>query len=198
MRAVTARTLVALSLLPAAIALSPGALAIDVQPGSRLWINGSSTVRSFECAATSFATDIQSAPGSIAALTSGEKVVTTVEVTIPAAKLDCKNGTMNEHMLKALKAKANPDIVFKLETYDLAPQNDGLRITMNGQLTLGGVSKPVTIAAAAKPEADGGLRVAGTHEVRMTEFGLKPPTLMLGTMKVDEKVKVSFDLLLND
>ena len=32
----------------------------------------------------------------------------------------------------------------------------------------------------------------------MTEFDLKPPSLMLGTMKVDEKVKVSFDLLLKD
>ena len=198
MRAATMRALTALSILPAAIALSPGAVAIDVQPGSRLWINGSSTVRSFECAATSFATDIQSAPGTLAALATGEKVVTTVEVTVPAAKLDCKNGTMNEHMLKALKAKANPNIVFTLASYDLVPQTEGLRITLNGQLTLGGVTKPVTIAAAAKPEADGTLRVVGTHEIRMTEFGLKPPTLMLGTMKVDEKVKVSFDLLLRD
>jgi len=198
MRAATVRALTVLSLLPAAIALSPGAVAIDVQPGSRLWINGSSTVRSFECAAASFDTNIQSAPGTVAALASGEKVVTAVEVTIPAAQLDCKNGTMNEHMLKALKAKANPNIVFNLASYDLVPQNDGLRITLNGQLTLGGVTKPVTIVTTGKPEADGTLRVAGTHEVRMTEFGLKPPSLMLGTMKVDEKVKVSFDLLLKD
>ena len=198
MRAATMRALTALSILPAAIALSPGAAAIDVQPGSRLWINGSSTVRSFECTATSFATDIQSAPGTVAALVTGEKVVTTVEVTVPAAKLDCRNGTMNEHMMKALKAKANPNIVFTLASYDLVPQNEGLRITLNGQLTLGGVTKPVTIATAAKPEADGTLRVSGTHEIRMTEFDLKPPSLMLGTMKVDEKVKVSFDLLLKD
>ena len=198
MRAATLKALTALSLLPAAIALSPGAVAIDVQPGSRLWINGSSTVRSFECSATSFDTDIQSAPGTVAVLATGEKVVTAVEVTIPAAKLDCKNGTMNEHMLKALKAKANPNIVFALASYDLVPQNDDLRITLNGQLPIGGVTKAVTIATAAKAEADGTLRVAGTHEVRMTEFGLKPPSLMLGTMKVDEKVKVSFDLLLKD
>jgi hypothetical protein len=30
----------------------------------------------------------------------------------------------------------------------------------------------------------------------MTEWGLKPPTLMLGTMKVGDRVKVGFDLLL--
>jgi hypothetical protein len=30
----------------------------------------------------------------------------------------------------------------------------------------------------------------------MTDYGLKAPTLMMGTMKVDEKVKVGFDLFL--
>jgi hypothetical protein len=32
----------------------------------------------------------------------------------------------------------------------------------------------------------------------MTEFGVKPPTLMLGTMKVGDKVKVGFDLYLKN
>ena len=40
--------------------------------------------------------------------------------------------------------------------------------------------------------------MTGTHEVRMTEFGLKPPKLMLGTMKVDEKIKVGFEIALKD
>jgi hypothetical protein len=30
----------------------------------------------------------------------------------------------------------------------------------------------------------------------MKEYGIKPPTLMLGTMRVGEKVNVKFDLLL--
>jgi hypothetical protein len=30
----------------------------------------------------------------------------------------------------------------------------------------------------------------------MKEYGLKPPTLMMGTMKVHEKVKVGFDFVL--
>jgi len=50
----------------------------------------------------------------------------------------------------------------------------------------------------ASEGASGMLHVVGTHELRMTEWGLKPPTLMLGTMKVDERVKVGFDLLLKD
>ena len=30
----------------------------------------------------------------------------------------------------------------------------------------------------------------------MKEFGLKPPTLMMGTLKVDELVTVKFDLVM--
>jgi hypothetical protein len=55
-----------------------------------------------------------------------------------------------------------------------------------------------TVNAEAKPGENGTLLVSGTRDVRMTEFGLKPPTLMLGTMKVDERIKVGFDIVLKD
>jgi hypothetical protein len=32
----------------------------------------------------------------------------------------------------------------------------------------------------------------------MTEYGVKPPSLMLGTMKVGDPVTVSFDLVLSE
>jgi polyisoprenoid-binding protein YceI len=105
---------------------------------------------------------------------------------------------MNEHMRKALKAEKYPTITFRVASYDLAKAADGLDVTLNGTLTLGGVEKPITINATAKPGENGTLLVSGTREVRMTEFGLKPPTLMLGTMKVDERIKVGFDVVLKD
>jgi hypothetical protein len=38
--------------------------------------------------------------------------------------------------------------------------------------------------------------VKGVYDLRMTEWGLKAPSLMMGTMKVNELVKVNFDLVL--
>ena len=163
-----------------------------------MWISGSSTVRSFECSATAFDANVESTPGATTAVLAGEKAVTAVEIRVSTERLDCKNGTMNEHMLKALKAKANPTIVFKLASYDLAKQADVVRVTLNGTLAMGGVEKPISMTVNASEGASGMLHVVGTHELRMTEWGLKPPTLMLGTMKVDERVKVGFDLLLKD
>ena len=164
---------------------------------SRLWVNGTSTVRSFECKATEFDAAVEtSGPGAAKAVVSGEKAVTTVSVTVPAARLDCSNKTMNEHMLKALKAKEHGTISFKLSSYDIAKSGETVKGTLTGQLTLGGVTKPITMTATGAATPDGGLQVTGSHELNMKEYGLKPPTLMMGTMKVGETVKVSFDLIL--
>lgn len=187
-------------LLTATAAFAPKLVSLmTLQPESRLWVSGTSTMRDFDCQAGTFTTAVDaSEPSAAGAIAAGQKVVTTVSLDVPAAKLDCRNGTMNNHMLKALKATEHPTISFKLSSYDLAKENEGARVTLNGALTLGGVTKDITMNATATDQGDGVLRVAGTHDLRMTEYGLKPPSLMLGTMKVNERVKVGFDLYLKN
>jgi polyisoprenoid-binding protein YceI len=189
-------------MLAGAALLAPGAgtppATLELQPESRITIAGTSTVRSFQCQATTFDAKVDAGAGAVAGILAGEKTVSAVELTVPAEKLDCRNGTMNEHMRKALKAAQYPTIAFRVESYELAKAGDGVNVALTGALTLGGVTKPITVAAVAKPGAAGTLVVAGTQEVRMTEFGLKPPTLMLGTMKVDERIKVGFEIVLKD
>jgi len=192
-------TFALVTLLPALIAATRRELTLDLQPESRLWLAGTSTVRAFQCQAVTFDAKVASANGdAVTAILAGEKAVTNVEVTVPTEKLDCRNSTMNEHMRKALKTKDFPTAVFRASSYDLARGTDSISVTLTGSLTLGGVEKPITIKAQAKPGPNGTLIVSGTREVRMTEFGLKPPTLMLGTLKVDEKVTVGFDVVLKN
>jgi len=184
-------------LAPATVAWMGPVNGLALQPQSRLWVEGTSTVRGFECKATGFSARVSTSGANAAgAVAAGEKAVTTVELRVPAQKMDCANGTMNEHMLKALKSAEHPEIVFRLTSYELARGGSGAKVTMNGNLTLGGVQKPVSITAEARDVGGGLLQVVGSHEVRMTEFGLKPPSLMMGTMKVNERIKVNFDLFL--
>ena len=192
-------TVALVMLLPTLAAAPRRDAALDLQPESRLWVAGTSTVRGFQCQAGAFDAKIESSGAdAVSAVLAGEKAVSTIEVTVPAEKLDCRNGTMNEHMRKALKAKEFPTVVFRATSYDLARTSESVGVTLNGSLTLGGVEQPITVKAQAKAGADGTLIVSGTREVRMTEFGLKPPTLMLGTMKVDEKITVGFEVVLKN
>jgi polyisoprenoid-binding protein YceI len=168
---------------------------LTLQPESRLWVDGTSTVRSFSCKATDVDAMVDGAPDAVAQVAAGEKGVNAVRFRVEAAKLECGNGTMNEHMRKALKADANPVIDFKLASYDVSRAGDGVTGTLTGSLSLGGVQKPVSIAAVGKSEGSA-LRVTGSYPLKMTEYDLKPPTLMFGRIKVGETVTVKFDLLL--
>jgi len=167
-----------------------------LQPQSRLWIDGTSTVRSFSCKAGEVNAVVEATgPNAIAQLLTGEKGVKAVRITIPAERLDCGNGTMNEHMRKALKVADNKTIEFRLSDYDLSRGAEGIAGAINGSLVLGGVTKPITMNAEGKPEG-GMLHVTGAYDLDMTDYGLKPPTLMFGRIKVGQTVKVKYDLLL--
>ena len=171
---------------------------MNLLPESRLWVGGTSSVRGWECKATTFTATIESAPNAAATVLAGDEAVGAVDLTIPIEKLECGNGQMNGHMRKALKMEEHNQIAFRLASYELNRSNDSLLVTIAGALTLGGTEKPIEMVALATAAPDGALRVAGTYAFKMTEFGLKPPTLMFGRIKVHELVKVGFDIVLKD
>jgi polyisoprenoid-binding protein YceI len=190
-------TLLALAILvPASGAWTVANEQLVLQPQSRLWIDGTSTIRSFTCKAGEVNAIVEAnGANAIPSLLTGEKGVKAVQVTVPAEKMDCGNGKMNDHMRNALKVSENPTITFSLTNYDVARNADGISGTISGTLDLGGVKKPISLQATGAPVGDM-LHVSGVYELRMTDYGLKPPSLMFGRIKVGETVKVGFDLLL--
>jgi polyisoprenoid-binding protein YceI len=188
-----------LLVVPALLAWRAAVTPMRMDSASRIWVKGTSTVRGFECQAGEFDAQVASVGSdAVAAVLAGEQGVGGVEVSIAAEKLDCRNGTMNGHMLKAIKATQHPTITFKLTTYELEKIEESVKIAMRGTLTLGGVEKDITVDATAKPGPDNTLQVVGAHDLSMKDYGLKPPSLMLGTMKVHDKLSVNFDLILRN
>lgn len=170
---------------------------LALAPQSRLWVEGTSTVKDFSCKAGALDAIVDArGGGAIAQVLAGEKAVLSMDMKVPAEKLDCGNGTMNDHMRKALKVEEQPTILFRMTSYDVTKGSNGaVTGTLRGTLSMGGVQKPLSFTADGKGEGDM-LRVTGGTDIKMTEWGLKPPTLMFGRIKVNELVKVKFDLLL--
>jgi polyisoprenoid-binding protein YceI len=170
---------------------------LTIRPESRLWVDGSSTVRDWSCKAPVLDASIGTTDSNpVVAVLAGTNAVTTVKLTVPIEKMDCGNGTMNGHMKKALKSTEFPTITFQLNTYSLAKGDSVTSGTLHGSLTIGGVANAIVLPVTLKSATEGALRVAGAYELNMRDYQLQPPTLMLGTLKVREKVKVNFDLLL--
>lgn len=156
------------------------------EPNSKVWVEGTSNVRGFKCAATEITSRIAKNESVELA-----RLVEDALVVIPVTKLDCGNGKMNEHMSNALKAERNANIEFALASYKV----NGTTATLIGTLTMAGVEKEIQIPATILTEGEL-VRVKAVVPLNMKEWGIKPPSLMMGAMKVKENVTVGFDVTL--
>lgn len=196
MRPIHRAFMVATVLLPAVARAQEGDLKLSAQGASKLWVEGTSSVRDWKCEATTIEATVT---GAGAAATASAKEVGAAAkralLTIPVAQLDCHNGTMNEHMRKALKANDHKTIQYRIATWEVTPRSDdSASVKTSGTLVMAGAEKPITVDLAAKRGAAGSWSLAGSKTLQMTEWGIKPPSLMFGTMKVRDPVTIKFEL----
>jgi len=115
------------------------------------------------------------------------------EVAIPAATLTSPKAGLDKNMHKALKVDANRDITFRLAR--LEPGATGA-LKAVGVLRIAGVERDVVLALKTE-RRDAVLVVKGELALLMTDYGIKPPTAMLGMLKTDPKVTVTFETVLS-
>ena len=196
MRPVHLAFMLAITLPPVVARAQESELKLSAQGASKLSVEGTSTVRGWKCDATTIEATVS---GAGAAATASAKDVGAAAkhalLTIPVAQLDCHNGTMNEHMRKALKANDNKTIQYRIATWEVTPRgDDSASVKTSGTLAMAGAEKPLTVDLAAKRGEAGSWKLAGSKTLQMTEWGIKPPSLMLGTMKVRDPVTIRFEL----
>ena len=105
-----------------------------------------------------------------------------------------KSGTssMDDNTYKALKEKDHPKIIFKSTGISA---NNG-KLTIKGNLTIAGVTKPVTLSTTLEKWAEPTMTVKGSYTFNMTEFGIDPPRAMLGTIRTGDEITIAFKLVL--
>lgn len=188
----------------ASLALAAAATAVSAHAGSvrtlskssQITVDGQSSVRAFTCKVRSLRAESDDEP--VAGVPLPERVklaVTGGQLEIAAKALDCGDATMNQHMYDALKAEQNPQIRFRIASVEVgASEGEAIPVKLKGELTLSGRTLPISVSATATPTATGGVRLQGSHLVRMTDWGVNPPSLFFGTLKVRDSVVVRFDL----
>ena len=95
-------------------------------------------------------------------------------------------------MAEALKAKQFPEIRYEMTQPVPSSASASFAVKAHGKLTIAGVTRDAIIDVQATRNADGKYTFIGTAPIRMTSFGIKPPTAMLGTIKTGDDVKVTF------
>jgi len=200
----TRTQLLALTASLAAVLSAPGmaqGAKMIVRPESKVALAGSSNVHDWECTSGTLNAQISlDASYETVPLTEVAKPISRVSVDIPVKTLKCGHGKMDDNMYKALKADQNPDIKYVLESYEIDKTKttaDSFAALTTGELTVAGQTRKVEIPVTAVRGSGGAMKGEGTLNLRMTDFGIKPPVALLGTLRTKDEIKVSFTVLLD-
>lgn len=98
---------------------------------------------------------------------------------------------MNNKTKDALAAKKHPQVTFTL-TEVVEIMSDSL--VVQGDLIIAGFTKEIVLTGVYSVGADGSFSASGKKQINMSEYGIKPPTAMLGTLKTGEEVVVEFNV----
>lgn len=98
-----------------------------------------------------------------------------------------EKGVATTNALKSLDAKKYPTIHFSAD--DIAKTPDGYRMT--GTVEIHGKTRPQVVDLKVA-EADGVWTLSTQVTLNQTDFGVKPYSLFMGTLKVADEVTIDF------
>ena len=117
-------------------------------------------------------------PGAVEAL---DIAIKTTTLTSPKEGLD-------KNMYKALKAAEFPEITFRLKKLEA----NGAALRALGALKIAGVEKDIAFDLKTTANTNT-LTVSGSVPLLMTDYGIAPPKAMMGMLKTDPKITVTFE-----
>lgn len=182
------------------VALHAEIVRYDARPGSKVKIDGTSTVHDWTVESGIIAGYIQfeaSEPLDFNKTMSDLKVTPKVEVSIPVSSLKSGKSLMDEVMHDAMKIKDFKKIEYTLKEMKPREHKAGepLQFDTKGDLTVSGVKKEIDMVVTMEPVEGSKLKTTGTKQLKMTDFGIKPPapSLGLGLIKTADEVTISFE-----
>jgi energy-coupling factor transporter ATP-binding protein EcfA2 len=196
----------ALRLLPAALLLAAVAMSVGLSAQSaplamdtaRVTIAGTSNIHNYTAWTDTVRLTRVKLAAPLAQATFWDDIVRpgaleAFEVLIPAATLTGRDAGLNRNMYRALKVDANRDVTFRLTRFE---RDASGALVAVGVLRIAAVERDVIFGVTTEAR-DGALVVKGALALLMTDYGIKPPTAMLGMLKTDPQVTVTFEVVLS-
>jgi polyisoprenoid-binding protein YceI len=126
------------------------------------------------------------------------KSIKNIEVKVAVKSIKSKEGrVMDKKTYEAFKSDANPYITYAcMNAIVTIDASKSVVITGDGKLSMAGVTKPISLVAKGKLQANGDLQLTVSKSLVMTDYGMKPPKAVLGTITVKDEVTIQFDMVL--
>jgi polyisoprenoid-binding protein YceI len=115
-------------------------------------------------------------------------VISQVAVIVKISSFDSKNANRDSHVMEVTEALKYPSITFT--STSIKQENNKLMVT--GTLGFHGVNQTISFDADKNIKNDKA-EVTGNFIVKMSQFAIKPPSLM--GMATDDDIKISFKVV---
>jgi len=170
---------------------------LSMQPESKLWLEGTSTMHEYSARASQLlGTIVVDSMLFVEGEVDSSKLFQQVEVTIPVKMMLSGNEKLDNNMYGALKVEDHPTITYQM-TRDsiISVSKDSITVRTTGKLAVAGKEKVIDMLVTILKNPDSTLSIKGSKELLMTEFNIEPPSMMFGLLKTDNKVVIHFALL---
>jgi polyisoprenoid-binding protein YceI len=160
-----------------------------ILPESKVSVRGTSSMHDWEVAVEKYEVEFL-----LKNTDNGKISISNIKASFSGASVTSDNSIMTGKARDALKVREHPDIVFISDGAENVVRNEGkISGTMIGKLSLAGVSKSIDIVFTGNIKGDS-IHISGSEEVNMADYGIKPPTALLGTLKTGEMVTIDLQL----
>ena len=121
-----------------------------------------------------------------------------LSLSIPVKSLKSGENLLDSRAYKAIDADKFSHVNFKMTSATVTPLGGNkYQIKALGQLTISGVAKEVTLTANGILNSDRSLHVTGSTRIKMTDFGIKPPSFMMGALKTGNDLTIDYNVKIN-
>ena len=159
---------------------------------SSMTVYGSSNVRDWTMDVTQIDGTVQ-----LNDAQNGPPSIQSIDATVPVDSMVSDKDKLQRHAHEALKKEKHPSISFTASDITVATADaDSFSVVANGDLTIAGNTHVVQLTAKAFQKSDGSVAVAGTHRLKLSTYDVERPSLFFGTIKVDDPIRLGFDVLL--
>jgi len=161
--------------------------------GGNIKVKGTSNVHEWDCSGYEVR-----ASGSLTTDATGLKTINSLYVEIPVKAIKSTKGSiMDNKMYDALRADGNPNVAYSLERVTgINKRGNGYDINTTGYLKIAGTSRKVDMYVWGQVGGDQSISFNGSKKIKMTDFGISPPTALMGTMTTGDEVEVIFQVTL--
>ncbi len=122
--------------------------------------------------------------------------ISKLSFTLPVETLKSEHTAMDNNTYKAMNTDKFPNISFVLTSSSVTPNgNNTYLLHCSGKLSIAGTTKETDLIATGKYNpADKSFTVTGVKAMKMTDYNVKPPTVMLGTIKTGDAISIAYNL----